>query len=80
MATTGRRTIRDEDLQRELKLHAWTGFVEWVENHCDALTLKRIHHKKFCNARIMELADFGLAGAVSRVWWQCLDVVVGVLV
>jgi hypothetical protein len=73
-------TITVDQLRADLKVYAWTGFAEWLNKYCDVRTVKKLHAQKGRDSSIMEAADFGVPGAVSRLWLECLDDVVGVLV
>jgi hypothetical protein len=73
-------TIIVDQLRADLKVYAWTGFAEWLNKYCDVRTVKKVHAQTGRDSSIMEATDFGVPGAVSRLWLECLDDVVGVLV
>ena len=80
LSTTNQRSLSVRDLRLELKLYAWTGFLDWIAEYCDIRTEEMVYHRMVHESDIMETADFGLPGAVSKIWQGCLNDVVGVLV
>jgi hypothetical protein len=73
-------TITVQQLRSDLKVYAWTGFAEWLHKYCDVRTVKKVHAQTGRDSSIMEAANFGVPGAVSNVWLECLEDVVGFLV
>jgi hypothetical protein len=77
------RTMRDVDsrkvtprnLYAELKLYLWTGLEEWIDKYSSDPELEKILGNSDPRSTL-EAANFGLAGAVSELWTECLDDVV----
>lgn len=78
--TNAPRTISTQQLRAELKVYAWSGFEEWVENHCGKRVYEEVMSRMEHRAFLMESSGFGMPGVVSRFWLECLDDVVGTLV
>jgi hypothetical protein len=69
------RKVTPRDLHAELKLYLWTGLEEWIDKYSRDPELREILGKS--DPRLtLEAANFGLAGAVSKLWTECLDDVV----
>ena len=72
-----RRTISVQQLRTELKVYAWSGFVEWIDENASDCEYDEVMEKMGHLALVMERSDFGLPGVVSRFWLECLYDVVG---
>jgi hypothetical protein len=70
------RKISPQQLRVELKVYLWSGLADWISMHSNQWE----HDEIFDNCSevhmILEAANFGLAGAVSKLWVECLDDIV----
>jgi hypothetical protein len=76
MRYNDRRYIAPQDLHNELKVYLSTGLIEWIQKHSSEWEEDVIFDNIRDPRTFLEGADFGFAGAVSKVWTKCLDDVV----
>jgi hypothetical protein len=71
-----RRSIAPKNLYAELKIYLSTGLREWIERCSNEWEQDVIFDNVRDPRAFLEGADFGYAGAVSKVWTECLNDVV----
>jgi hypothetical protein len=76
MRYNDRRYIAPQDLYAELKIYLSTGLQEWIQEYSNEWEQDVILDNVRDPRTFLEGADFGFAGAVSKVWTECLDDVV----
>ncbi|KAF1916498.1 hypothetical protein BDU57DRAFT_516639 [Ampelomyces quisqualis] len=74
------RTVKPGDLRVELKVYLSTGLVEWIQDHCTQWEQDEIFDEMEDVRFIFEAARMDLAGAVSDLWIECLEDIVGLFV
>jgi hypothetical protein len=73
------RKVTTRDLHAELQLYLSTGLREWIDKYSHNSKLKDVLDDS--DPRLtLEIANFGLAGAVSKLWTECIDDVVRLFV
>jgi hypothetical protein len=72
------RTLTIRQLRAELNVYMWTMLQEWVEAYCDNATVAETYARHPCE--IAQVKASAAPGEVSKVWEQCVDEVVGLLV
>ncbi|KAH3940245.1 hypothetical protein HBI70_201830 [Parastagonospora nodorum] len=83
------RTMRDVDSRKvtadnlcaELKVYLYTGLADWMFRYSNRFEFDEIMKEFHDDGRILlEIANFGMTGAVSKLWTECLDDVVRLFV
>jgi hypothetical protein len=77
---TNSRTITPQDLGAELKVYLYTGLAEWINEHSNYWERQEILENCPGKRLVLEAANFGMPGAVSKLWVECLDNVVRLFV
>jgi hypothetical protein len=72
--------VAPRDLSAVLKMYLSTGLIEWIQRHSNMWEQDEIFDNVHDPRMVLEGADFGLAGAVSKLWTECLDDVVQLLI
>jgi hypothetical protein len=75
-----RCTVAPRDLHAVLKMYFSTGLSEWIEENLDTWEQDVIFDNGLDPRMVLECADFGLAGAVSKLWTDCLGDIVRLLI
>jgi hypothetical protein len=83
-----RRTMKNDavgrvipgDLRVELNVYLLTGLVEWIQNYCTSWEQDEIFDEMEDVRFVFEVARINPTGAVSDLWTECLDDIVGLLV
>jgi hypothetical protein len=75
-----RCTVAPQDLYAVLKMYFSTGLHEWIEQQSSTWEQEVILDNGLDPRMVLEEADFGLAGAVSKLWTQCLGDIVRLLI
>jgi len=70
-----------EDLRAELKVYLYTGLADWMYRYSNRFEFDEIMKEYHDDGRVLlEIANFGMTGAVLKLWTECLDDVVRLFV
>lgn len=81
MRNVDSRKISAEDLRAELMVYLYTGLAEWMFKYTNQFDIDEMDKDFHYDGRVLlEIAKFGMTGAISKLWTECLDDVVRLFV